>query len=313
MGEQALLAKEIMPKLKGLESSEIVRGDFERKYPDFEQFITSIDLKYLRCKSIHSETNRVLAGRYADTRKMIVEQTVRLFDVERLSVGALDDHPLLKQFVEIIPHGSGVLTLNYDCVLDQALYLSKRWSPFGGYEIEGFPGAGNLNNQMDRILLLKLHGSCNFRERIGEGDDMVIDANEDLFPGIAPEMARECTGSGEHQLHVLLLSYIKECPRGILTLWHRAMTALSQADALVLVGCSLREEDTFLRFALYHFGMKADTDTFFIEIVDDGRENCREIRKRIMNVVANPRKVHTREYEGGLASFLSEYVSVRRQ
>src|SRR3989338_5592672 len=139
-------------------TNEII-GDYEDTFPDIEQFITRTDLKCLR----FDKNNVSLSKRLNEIRDNIVEQIVRMFDLEVLSVDSLDNFPTLKKFIGFVPANSTILTLNYDLVLDQGLWLSKRWSPGGGYCISSFPYSDEENKKKGNILLLKLHGSCNFR------------------------------------------------------------------------------------------------------------------------------------------------------
>ena len=75
MKDKALLTDEIMPKLKISDFPEII-DDYERTFPNIEQFISLLDLRCLR----FSKTNKTLEGRLDNIRDNIVEQTVRFFD-----------------------------------------------------------------------------------------------------------------------------------------------------------------------------------------------------------------------------------------
>ncbi|MBI5603398.1 MAG: hypothetical protein HY879_08570 [Deltaproteobacteria bacterium] len=59
MGEKALLTDEIMPKLDISAFPEII-NDYIEAFPDIEQFITRIDLKYFQFK----KTNNSLANKF---------------------------------------------------------------------------------------------------------------------------------------------------------------------------------------------------------------------------------------------------------
>jgi len=87
----------------------------------------------------------------------------------------------------------------------------------------------------------------------------------------------------------------------------KAIPALREADKLIVVGCSLREEDTFLRFALYHFGMKEKTDKFHVDLVDHGHQNCEQISKKLKGLVAFPDKQQVECFPGGLKAYLEKY------
>ena len=278
MGDKASLTNEIMPKLNLARFPEIIE-DYEKTFPDIEQFITQLDLKCLR----FVKTNILLSDKINRIRDDIVEQIVRMFDMDALSVDNLDKFPVLKKFIKIVPAHSTILTLNYDCVLDQGLYLSKRWDPSDGYYVKAlFPGevGAEENKKLDNILLLKLHGSCNFRDSTGNPELFNIELNNKIFPGFHTQSNGRRT-SLDKGAHVLVMSYIKTYWKGIMKLWRKACESLTNADKLTIIGCSLREEDTFLNYALYHFGRRENVTELFIDIVDMDKEICNNIESKV--------------------------------
>jgi hypothetical protein len=300
MGQKAFLTDEIMPKLSLSGFPEIME-DYEKMFPDIEQFITELDLRCLR----FAKNNLSFSKRLDEIRDNIVEQIVRMYDVDALSVDDLDKFTDLKKFIETVPVQSTILALNYDLVLDQGLWLSKRWHPCKGYDdISSSSCYGDENREKDNILLLKLHGSCNFRKSSLYGSEYLVDneypvleINDKIFPGIhSSHGAVQDSGP-----HVLVMSYLKIPHNGIMQLWRKALEALTNADKLTIIGCSLRDEDTFLKFALYHFGMKENIGNFAIEIIDKGIDNCKNIETKIKNLVAYPDKQDITLYDGLVA------------
>ena len=144
IGEKAPLTHEIMPKLNISKFPEIC-DDFEKAFPDIEQFLSILDLKYLHFQQI----NKSFADHINVIRQNIIQQVVELVDINNLNIEKLEKYSLLKRFVTSIPNKSYLLTLNYDCVLDQSLYLSNRWSPIGGYNYTNFPITRNENISKD--------------------------------------------------------------------------------------------------------------------------------------------------------------------
>ena len=142
---------------------------------------------------------------------------------------------------------------------------------------------------------MKLHGSCNFRDTEDDQPYPTIEINNRIFPDINSNV-----NPGGNP-HVLVMSYIKQFHNGIMSLWREAISVLKEADKLIVIGCSLREEDTFLRFALYHFGMKEKNDKFFIEIIDKGNGSI--IKNKIERLVANPDKQEITLWDEGLESY----------
>jgi hypothetical protein len=296
VGHRAPLTHELMAKLDISKFPEI-REEYERAFPDIEQFISILDLKVLHFRQI----NNLISYRLNNIREDIVRQILNQVDMGSLHLENLESYPILKCFLEKVPRNSCILTLNYDCVLDQGLYYTGRWSPFGGYCYTTFPHTENENDSKDRILLLKLHGSCNFRDS-GEGQEYFkIEITNSIFPSIHATI----NSDPSDKPHILVMSYIKQFHNGIMSLWREAISFLREAEKLIIVGCSLREEDTFLRFALYHFGMKKNTQRFFIEIVDKGDDNCEKIKEKVMKLVAYPDRQEVNLFHEGLENYLN--------
>jgi len=87
----------------------------------------------------------------------------------------------------------------------------------------------------------------------------------------------------------------------------KAISALREADKLIVVGCSLREEDTFLRFALYYFGMEEKTDKSYVDVFDLGKQNCEQLTSKLKGLVACPDKQQVECFPGGLKAYLEKY------
>jgi len=295
IGERAPLTAELMQQLD-ISSFPEIHEEYEKAFPDIEQFISILDLKIIHFR----QTNKSLSDRLNNIRDDIVRQIVKQVDIARLRVNNLDEYSHLKKFVETIPCETSILTLNYDCVLDQGLYLSGRWSPFGGYCYSTFPHLQNDNDLKDRILLLKLHGSCNFKDSAQGQEYPFVEITDNIFPNINANLHSDPIDTP----HILIMSYIKQFHNGIMSLWRKAISFLRESERLVIVGCSLREEDSFLRFALYHFGMKENVDQFSIDIIDKGNKNCNKIKEKALKLVANPDRQKVNLFYSGLASYL---------
>ncbi len=309
LGDSAPLTNELMDKLHISDFPEIIE-EYDRSYPDVEQFLTMLDLKCLHFR----QCNDSIAERLDNIREHIVQQIVSQVDISRLRIDDIDQYCWLNKFIDSIPKGSRILTLNYDCVLEQGLWLSKRWSPFGGYPCYDFMRPVNENDSIDGILVLKLHGSCNFKVwrsgQVGLEDiDNHIDPNrfnievtEKIFPGICAHI--NCSQFHSDIPHILVMSYIKPFHTGIMCIWREAISYLSRSEKLIIIGCSLREEDTFLRFALNHFGMKQNAGQFSIDIIDKDEESCRKIEAKVKKLVAHPDKQQITPFPGGLENYL---------
>lgn len=307
MGERALLADEIMPKLDISAFPEII-NDYIEAFPDIEQFITRIDLKYFQ----FIKTNDSLSNKFENIRENIKNQIVKFFNIDRIGVDDLHHYPQLKAFIKQIPREATILTLNYDCVLDQGLYLSQRWSPDGGYLLPSFPfeeKEKQKNHDIENILLLKPHGSVNFRvfsEKLAEEiklkdiKTIIIEITDKIFPKIhaiinSPQYSDFIAVSP----YVLVMTYLKVYENGILQIWSKAIEELKIADKLTIIGCSLREEDTFLRFVLRHFGEKKNKKDFIIEIIDPNELIWKKIKKELIQkrLVCNPENHNVKTFK----------------
>jgi hypothetical protein len=296
VGDTAPLTHELMAKLDISDFTEI-HEEYERTLPDIEQFLSLLDLKVTHFHQI----NNPLSDRLKIIREAIVQQIIKQVNTTHLSEDNLNKYSLLKNFIDTVPCGACIMTLNYDCVLDQGLYLSGRWSPIGGYGDPLYSSKNeNDNNSKDRILLLKLHGSSNFTESESGQEYFEIEISNHIFPKINLN-----TKNRQSSPHVLIMSYIKQFHNGIMYLWRKAIYFLQKADKLIIVGCSLREEDTFLRFALYHFGSNANTRRSFIDVIDMGEDNCNKIKEKILKLVEYPKNQQVNTFPGGLSSYLN--------
>jgi hypothetical protein len=133
-----------------------------------------------------------LAGMPYDTNDArrelaLLETALRKSLVQRLTEAKAAGVNLekLRKFAELVlKKEASVVTFNYDDVLDEALWNVRKatndmspepyWHPDGGYGFYCRPSGETVADTpgfMDRSrsLLLKLHGSVNWRSRLGEG------------------------------------------------------------------------------------------------------------------------------------------------
>lgn len=268
--------------------------EFEVAKPNIEHFLTLVDLKCLRLQ----EKSKIKSDEFEAARQQIIESILGMFDIDKLSVSSLEDKPDLKKFVASVPDDSYLISLNYDCVLDQGLWLDGRWHPGDGYylEVEEMPSGGET-----KLFLLKLHGSCNFSSGFPDNDHFVIGIHEELFPGVGNNI-----NTPLHNPRIIAMSFIKNYKKDLMKLWRKAISEIANADHLVIIGCSIREEDAFLKFALSHFGMKEknDNNNFNISIVGFGSKDVKGIESRVTQLVACPHQQKINLYSGGLAGYL---------
>jgi hypothetical protein len=164
------------------------------------------------------------------------------------------------------------VTLNYDDVLDEALYKvsneagktgEEYWHPDGGYGFFCKPSELCVQDtmvQMDidtSMLLLKLHGSINWYPKLGHSRPYAVDAFVHHEPWIA---VQDLSTRQAVLLHiepepfmvppVLTKSAIVEQPI-LRVIWHRAYDALRTAAEVTLVGYSLPITDISVTVLLF--------------------------------------------------------------
>ncbi|MEK6646771.1 MAG: SIR2 family protein [Candidatus Firestonebacteria bacterium] len=283
---EALLTNDIMPKLKDIIIPE-VEEDYKKMH-DIELFITSTEIKI---RTENNDEKKEKLGKFIENVNEIIAS---LYDIDKFQ----NNYQLCVDFVKKVPKNACVLTTNYDCILDKYLYLNNRWYPNDGYSFTPFPSEGDKkNSDLDNIILFKLHGSCNFRDKGGEYP--FVEVNNKIFPKIYADMngRNSITDKGAH---IIIMSYLKIYNNGIMLLWREAIEKLKNADQLSIIGCSLRDEDIFLKYALYHFGMKEEMNNSIIEIIDN---DCMKVQEKVKRLVAYPDK-----HEYKLYNSLSEYL-----
>lgn len=175
--------------------------------------------------------------------------------------------------------------------------LSKRWDPNNGY---GFPANSSSKDKEnpENILLLKIHGSLNFRERKNYGNDSklkkekcdypFIEINKKIFPILNSNLNNR-NSKLDSGAHILYMSYIKQPSNQLMSIWKTALERIEESKKLTIIGCSIRDEDEFLKFLLYNFSLKTGaSDKIEIEIVDKDEESGAIIKKKIKNLIVHP-------------------------
>lgn len=149
------------------------------------------------------------------------------------------------------------ITFNYDDFLDRALAGTPYWSPLGGY---GFHCPNSLNTvaNVDEGIagsgmpLLKLHGSINWRPKLGHSDPVPLDAitHHDEWSPLGgtslPQVADHLEPQPVIVPPVLSKSSLVEQP--VLRLvWSLAFKALESAHEVTFLGYSFPTTDVAAR------------------------------------------------------------------
>jgi len=210
-----------------------------------------------------SENRHEFALLDAHLIKMITER-LKNFEPEA------ESQDILKRFAKfVLDNGASLVTFNYDDLVDKALwqqndlrYRPYRWHPDGGY---GFycrrsdATITDISTYMDdsQTLILKLHGSVNWRTRLGEGvarNPAEILHHEPWLterasPGITiddPRIEMHLNKTSFIVPPVLAKSALND--QSILkVVWQQAHKKLCEAKKVVFIGYSLPKTDLAAR------------------------------------------------------------------
>jgi hypothetical protein len=181
------------------------------------------EYKTMRLKSLVQE----------DIEDILTESRTRRFYLHK---GLLEFHklPRVQEKEELI----GLISLNYDDVLDQA------YKEFYGHPDYCFASERDAASSKP-VPLLKLHGSFNWRRQRIRGRLKTIE----IIP----------LGSNKTYLHA---PYI--------FIWNRALEILIKCDTLRVIGCSLSQDDAHLIDLPFKAHLERD-EAFDIEIISSER------------------------------------------
>lgn len=225
-------------------------------------------------------------------------------------------NPLLQKFAAYcIENKFDCITFNYDDVLDQALWKHKEvflkpreyrpyWHPDGGYGFFCRPADSLVEDQQYKMeetsmLLLKLHGSINWRIRLGAPppyDVHSIIHFQSWYPpkelwqklNFPPENLIERHLKDERfiVLPVLMKSALTEEPMMRL-LWSLAFEKLSASNKVVFIGYSFPRTDIAARFlfseGLRHLNEKNNSKIWVVNRADDdsAKRALREVYREV--------------------------------
>ena len=237
----------------GNEIDHLIDADLKQKYDysleTLERFLTYLDL---RTKSNPSSTE-------AKTRERITT-----FLIERFGIKKFKDsiNPLGTEFVtRVLKKDDIVITTNYDCLLENIMCNAGIWTPNGGYseivQNSLFTNQHTKNEALKNIIIVKVHGSVNFLEYCALKDNgekelsisfISAEIDQETFPSLHANFG--IVKNAIKSQYIIGPSYVKVIHPQILKLWTLAFKKVSDIESLVLIGVSLREEDTFLSLLL---------------------------------------------------------------
>ena len=214
----------------------------EYELSNIETLLTRFDLDLLTGKSRFGEDHRNAVN------KQLADFVAR-FRFKQ-------DIQWLQPLTRIISDNDVIISLNYDCFLEGFLDFHEAWSPKGGYHIIENPLCdGSLPGNQRNIRILKIHGSESFRRSAfldkPESQTIGLRINEALFPRSGKNIDFGC--KPDAGAYVIAPSFTKQFNLELEYLLLDATRFARAARNLVIIGCGLRREDSYLWLVLISF------------------------------------------------------------
>lgn len=234
----------------------------------------------------------------------VLESELRKALVKRLRDAEADDVDMknLGAFARfVLKKEASIVTFNYDDVFDRALWEVHRvtsnpvhplayWHPDGGYGFFCRPSivcVANTSDFMDRprSFMLKLHGSINWRPRLGEeaplGPAAVVHheswypSADRTFPYRSDEIESHLEPDPFIVPPVLVKSELSLHPV-LRIVWELAYEMLTKATNVVFIGYSLPETDLGSRILFREtVANRSGVEVRIVNLADDSKEKDR--------------------------------------
>jgi flagellar basal body rod protein FlgC len=157
-----------------------------------------------------------------------------------------------------------IINLNYDCFLEGLLDYLGIWNPNKGYGAIFNPLIDDSCVNINNIQILKVHGSENFTNQPifdrPESSRVTFEFNENIFPKSAANIffgprSVPVPFDKYHppKPYIIAPSYVKIPVVDIIYLMIDAIAASKISDKMIIIGCNLRPEDSFLWLLLTTF------------------------------------------------------------
>lgn len=146
-------------------------------------------------------------------------------------------------WTDLVSPGDVLITFNWDLVNEILLFRANKWSCQGGY---GMPGHPNEALGESPVMILKVHGSCNWALRHEQDQSLYIGYKALFFDQMTAEEDPAPVGSSaDFGSSLIVPSYLKDPSRvSILRrVWESAGDALRKANNIIVLGYSLPDAD----------------------------------------------------------------------
>lgn len=223
------------------------RSNHPEGHIDIERLMTRLDalMPYDYADDVGNAANEY-AFLLSELRRAFLDR------LQEARQGDIEDEQLDRFAKYCADTGCCCITFNYDDFLDEALDRTDSWGPYWGYGFfcrssrDGIYSL-SLGEKDSRLLLLKLHGSINWRPKLGYANPIALDS-------ITHHHGWSGHDLDSHHLEpepvivppVLSKSSLVEQP--VLRLvWSRAFTELATAHQVTFIGYSFPTTDIAVR------------------------------------------------------------------
>ncbi|NCD10803.1 MAG: hypothetical protein EOL98_15595 [Negativicutes bacterium] len=238
------------------------------KTNDVEIALTKLDVDI----RAYGEENTELISELKGLRRDIERDIGKFFSFYRATPELLEEKVWLKELLQFVSsNGNVAVSLNYDSVFEGALDCIGRWSPKGGYGPFQHGLIDDSEYDESPIAVLKIHGSTTFKiaESINALRSRAVNFlfDEYFFP-VSAKDKHFGYGLGKGETYLIAPSFVKIPTVEMSYCMIDALKAASKSRNLIVVGCGLRLEDSFLTILLTHFLHQRDWQKRKIIIVD---------------------------------------------
>ena len=204
--------------------------------PDLEMIFTLIDLVEIQGGVLGSLDFRgfdLYAARYGFASLVTDAFQGHSSDVQKW----LEDKSRVAQaWAGTVNRGDTIISFNWDLLHEMILFKKGKWNYQDGY---GFPAQRQTQGQGSPILILKLHGSCNWALQHPDDPSPSVDYIAQFFEFADPN--GNFTSTSDHGESLILPSYLKDPSQkpSLHTVWKQAYNALREATEVIVLGYSL--------------------------------------------------------------------------
>jgi len=268
----APLNKDLLNAIVKSGKKTLVKYQKRFKTEDIERLLTQLDLEAVKDEKIKQD-------------RTIIEEEISLYFSKYRFSGFKKALPSwLDTFaLNVLKKNDTIISLNYDCFLEGALDNYGVWSPNGGYARIINCLADSLPINPKKIEIFKIHGSENFRKgRVYGYNPNQTSINFIIEPTIFPvSAAHSHFGAGIESLpYIIAPSFIKIPHVDVGAMMLEALDKAEKARIFIIIGCSMRPEDSFLWLLLTRFLNKSLKERKQLIILDPSSE---AIWERISN------------------------------